>query len=183
MRNQKIFSITTIAIGAAIVSVLSPFTIPIGVVPITLQTLAVALIATVFKPREAFFSILLYLVLGAIGLPVFAGGSSGGFASLFGPTGGYLLAFPIAGFLISFALQKTQHQPILSAVINILGQFLILIIGTLWLKYTAGINWVGAISSGFTPFVLVGTIKAVLATVLGLAILRALSYSNKYFAK
>lgn len=92
MQNTKLYSLTLIALGAAIIAVLSPLAIPIGIVPVTLQTLAVGLVATVLKARETFFAILLYLLLGFIGIPVFTGGTSG-IAVLFGPTGGFLLAF------------------------------------------------------------------------------------------
>lgn len=182
MRNQKTFSLTLIAIGAAIIAVLSPFTIPIGIVPITLQTLAVALIATVLDPKETFFSILLYLILGSIGLPVFAGGSSG-ISAIFGPTGGFLVAFPFVGMLISYLLKKIQYQPLAAGLINILGQVLILIVGTVWLKFFTGADWAAALNMGFTPFLLVGTIKAIIATAFGMAILRALAHTNKYFTK
>ena len=74
MQNTKLYSLTLIALGAAIIAVLSPLAIP---VPVTLQTLAVGLVATVLKARETFFAILLYLLLGFIGIPVFTGGTSG----------------------------------------------------------------------------------------------------------
>lgn len=77
MQNTKLYSLTLIALGAAIIAVLSPLAIPIGIVPVTLQTLAVGLVATVLKARETFFAILLYLLLGFIGIPVFTGGTSG----------------------------------------------------------------------------------------------------------
>ncbi|KLK97640.1 Biotin transporter [Lactococcus lactis subsp. lactis] len=76
MQNTKLYSLTLIALGAAIIAVLSPLSIPIGIVPVTLQTLAVGLVATVLKARETFFAILLYLLLGFIGIPVFTGGTS-----------------------------------------------------------------------------------------------------------
>ena len=77
MNKNKAFLLALPAIGAAFLAVLSQLTISIGPVPITLQTFAVGLIATIFKPREAVLSAFIYLLLGAIGLPVFAGGSGG----------------------------------------------------------------------------------------------------------
>lgn len=65
------------AFGAALTAILSQIVIPIGTVPFTLKTLAIGLIASIFRPREATLSVALYLLLGAIGLPVFAGGSGG----------------------------------------------------------------------------------------------------------
>ena len=74
---NKTYSLTLIALGAALVAALSPFQIPLGPIPITLQTLAIGLIATIYRPKEATLAIILYLLLGAIGLPVFAGGKGG----------------------------------------------------------------------------------------------------------
>lgn len=93
MKQHHTFSIVLPAFGAAIIASLSQIIIPIGAVPITLQTFAVGLVAAIFKPREATLAALLYLILGAIGLPVFAGGS-GGFQTFFSPIAGYILAYP-----------------------------------------------------------------------------------------
>ena len=90
---KKIESMTLIALGAALIAALSPFTIPLGPIPITLQTLAIGLIASIYRPKEATLSVLIYLLLGAIGLPVFAGGH-GGISSFYGPTAGFLFFFP-----------------------------------------------------------------------------------------
>ena len=100
MTNTRTRSLTYIAIGAALIAVLSQISIPLGPVPFTLQTLAIGLLATLYKPKEATLSVVLYLLLGAIGLPVFAGGS-GGFQALFGATGGFLWAFILYGLLTS----------------------------------------------------------------------------------
>ena len=87
---KKIESMTLIALGAALIAALSPFQIPFGPIPITLQTLAIGLVASLFRPKEATLAVIIYLLLGAIGLPVFAGGS-GGFQAFYGPTAGFLL--------------------------------------------------------------------------------------------
>lgn len=81
MSRNKLLMLIFPAFGAALIAILSQIVIPIGTVPFTLQTLAVGLIASIFRPREAALSVALYLLLGAIGLPVFAGGS-GGIAAL-----------------------------------------------------------------------------------------------------
>lgn len=180
MQNTKLYSLTLIALGAAIIAVLSPLAIPIGIVPVTLQTLAVGLVATVLKARETFFAILLYLLLGFIGIPVFTGGTSG-IAVLFGPTGGFLLAFLVMGTLISWGLHQIKYKTIPAFIINIVGHFLMLVIGTLWLKFFTQVDWSLALKLGFTPFVFVEIIKAILVTIFGLALIRALSHTNKYF--
>ena len=87
MKKAHIYAIP--AIGAALIAVLAQISMPIGPVPFTLQNFAIGLIATVFRPREAVLSVGLYLLLGAIGLPVFANGGAG-FHVLVGPSAGYL---------------------------------------------------------------------------------------------
>ena len=177
MRNQKVLSITMIALGIAIISVLSPISVPIGIVPVTLQTLAVGLVATVLKPRDTFLAILGYFVLGSIGLPVFAGGLSG-FGVVFGPTGGFLFAFLMIGPIISKLLRLTKYKPSLAMLINILGHILMLVIGTIWLKLFTGIGWSNALVVGFTPFLIIETVKAICVTIFGLAITKALSHAR-----
>ena len=100
MTQTSTRSLSYIAIGAALIAVLSQIIIPAGPVPFTLQTTAVGLIASLYKSKEASLSVIFYLLLGAIGLPVFAGGS-GGFQALFGATGGFLWGFILYGFITS----------------------------------------------------------------------------------
>ena len=104
MNHKKVFLFILPAIGAAILAVLSQLSFAFGTVPVTLQTFAIGLIATIFKPREAFLATVLYLLLGAIGLPVFAGGH-GGLQALLGPTGVVIYIFsPFIGTYYVFNL-------------------------------------------------------------------------------
>ena len=98
MKKAHVYAIP--AIGAALIAVLAQISLPIGPVPFTLQNFAIGLIATVFRPREAVLSVGLYLLLGAIGLPVFAGGGAG-FHALIGPTAGYLWFYLVYSGLTS----------------------------------------------------------------------------------
>ncbi len=182
MKNNKLYSLTLIAISAAIIAVLSPFTLPLGPVPITLQTLVIGLIATVLKARETFFAVLLYLIMGCMGIPVFAGGTSG-IITLVSPTGGYLVGFLIGGTLISWLLQKVHYRFTSAFTVNILGHLVMLLFGTVWLKYVSNVSWTVAMTLGFTPFIIVEIGKAILVTIFGLAIIRALSHTNNYFTK
>src|SRR5699024_5062047 len=84
---------------AALIAVASQIVIPLGLVPFSLQTLMIGLTASLLGRRVGTWSIIIYLLLGLIGLPVFAGGASG-FGVLFGPTGGYLIGFIFASLLI-----------------------------------------------------------------------------------
>ncbi len=108
---------------------LSPFQIPLGPIPITLQTLAIGLVATIYRPKEATLAIVLYLLLGAIGLPVFAGGK-GGFQAFFGPTAGFLVFFPIRAFVTSIIAQGKQNAVRLF-IANLLGEVALFIGGVI----------------------------------------------------
>ena len=182
MKISQTYSITLIALGAAIVAVLSPLAIPVGIVPITLQTLAIGLIATLLQPRESFFALLTYLVLGAVGLPVFAGGASG-MGALFGPTGGFLFSFILVAPLLSYFLLKTERKFISILLTNVGAQFLILVLGTIWLKFFIGASWGTAFSVGFLPFILGAIIKAVIVAGVAVTLLNILFKTNTYFSK
>ena len=84
---MKIKRITTISILAALLCVLSPISIPIGAIPISLSTFVIYVIAAILSPLDTVFVILLYIALGAIGIPVFSSYRSG-IGTLFGLTGG-----------------------------------------------------------------------------------------------
>ena len=154
---------------AALISVASPFSIPLGPitqVPITLQVFVVYLAAALLGARYGTLSMVIYLALGAAGLPVFAGLSSGT-AVLLGPTGGYLFAFPIATLLGGYVARRRPAtrggdtiRVSLSALLSLL---VIYAIGVVWLSYYLGISLLNGVISGAVPFIPVDLLKAVVA--------------------
>jgi len=86
-----------------------------GLVPITLQTFAVLLAGAVLGMRRGFFAVLLYVAVGAAGLPVFSGGT-GGLAVLTGPTAGYLAGFPLAAALCGFLVERLPPRQVATNV-------------------------------------------------------------------
>jgi biotin transport system substrate-specific component len=127
--------------------------IPIKPVPITLQTLAVLLSGAFLGARKGAYSQLLYLLLGIIGLPVFAQIPDGavGFARLFGPTGGYLLAFPIAAFVTGYIIEKNRSYIVVTSAM-FLADLIILFIGTLFLSSFYVKDFMSAVESGAAVF-------------------------------
>ncbi|KXT75784.1 Substrate-specific component BioY of biotin ECF transporter [Streptococcus sp. DD12] len=95
------------AIAVALVIVCSQITVPLPGIPFTLQTFAVGLVASLLAPLDAFLACLTYLLLGAIGLPVFAGGA-GGWASFVGAGGGFLIGFSLFALWTSFSTHKNK---------------------------------------------------------------------------
>lgn len=160
------------AIGAAIISVLAQITLPIGPVPFTLQSLAIGLIATLFRPREAILSVGLYLLLGGIGLPVFTGGTAGIYV-LSGPTAGYLWGFLLYAVVASF-LTHPRATILQIFLANLLGDSLVFISGALGLHFFTGMSFEQAITVGILPFLLPDLGKLVAISLLSQPLFKSL---------
>ncbi|WP_430610834.1 biotin transporter BioY [Enterococcus sp. DIV0876] len=155
------------AFFAIIIAGLSQLTIPLGLIPLTGQTFAIGLAVTFLGTRTGTMSIMIYLLLGLIGLPVFAGFTSG-IGILLGPTGGYLVGFLFNGLLTGTMLSYRPDAYWWGIIANIAGAFATLAFGTLWLKWSTGMTWLAAFNGGFVLFILPGIIKAVAAAILGI---------------
>jgi len=154
---------------AALISVASPISIPLGPitqVPITLQVFVVYLAGALLGARYGTLSMVIYLVLGAVGLPVFAGLSSGT-AVLLGPTGGYLFAFPIASLLGGYVARRRPAtrggDTIRVSLSALLSLFVIYVIGVGWLSYYLGLSLLDGVLFGAVPFIPFDLLKAVVA--------------------
>src|SRR5690625_3248583 len=141
-RNKLLMMITT-ALFAAIIGILAQVTIPLPLVPITGQTLAIGLAATILGSRYGTLSSLLYLIIGAVGIPVFSQ-MSAGLGVIFGPTGGFIVGFIPTAYVIRIYLEKTKLTITHAFIANIIGMFITLIIGTVWLKIAANLSWTAA---------------------------------------
>lgn len=162
---------------AAVISVLAQFTIPLGPIPLTLQTFAVGFVVTILGKKTGTIAVAIYLLMGMIGLPVLAGGASG-IASFFGPTGGFLVGFIFQAYFTGWILEKSQFNYFWSILANVIGAFITLIFGSLWLKFSGNLPWDTAFSAGMIPFILPGVIKAFAAGYLGILLGRRLPFTN-----
>ncbi|MGL5417784.1 MAG: biotin transporter BioY [Clostridium sp.] len=146
---------------AAIVSILAQISIPLpGSVPLTMQTLGVGLCGILLGSKKGFISILIYVLLGSLGLPVFAN-FTGGIGILFGPTGGFIFSFPIMAFIIGFISEKTNKKYLI----------FIGIILSLLISYTLGVLQFSLITSStiyksilvcVAPFIVTDLLKSIL---------------------
>ncbi len=108
--RQTTLNMTQIAVCAALLCVLSPLSIPTPInIAFTLQVLIVILVALILKPVHALAAQLIYTLLGIIGLPVFSGYKSG-FGAIASPTGGFIIGFIIASFLVSLLKGKSDGR-------------------------------------------------------------------------
>jgi biotin transport system substrate-specific component len=136
--------------------------IPIGPVPIVLQNLFVMLAGLLLGRRWGLISISVYLLAGAVGLPVFAGGT-GGLGKFIGPTGGYLLGFAAAAFLIGAISERGRGKVVVDVFAMIAGSLVIYLFGVAWLKVVTGMSLTKAVSIGMLPFLPGDTVKIVAA--------------------
>lgn len=154
--------------GAALLTaLLAQVAIPVAgsPVPITGQTLAVVLTAAALGPARGFAGQALYLLLGAVGLPFYSDAGSG-FDVVFGATGGYIIGFLPAAYLIGLAARQGQDRRITRALpLFALGQLVIFAIGVPWLAVAADLSPAAAVDAGFTPFIVGGLVKAAIAGV------------------
>ena len=134
--KSKTYTYALIALGAAIIAVLAQLTIPLPLVPITGQTLAIGLVVTILGTRNGTLAVLVYILLGAAGLPVFAG-FTGGLSKVVGPTGGYIVGFLPTALIMGIYLKKFGTTYGQAIVANMIGMVVTLAFGTAWLKIVA----------------------------------------------
>jgi biotin transport system substrate-specific component len=146
---------------AALTGASAVFAFPIGPVPITLQVLFVLLSGGLLGPKWGPVSMGLYLLLGLVGLPVFAGGTSG-IGHLLGPTGGYMVGFVLSSFVVGLMMTRTRSLPwvllaMVVALMTIYG------LGICWLSLAARMPLSRALAVGLLPFLPADALKVVIA--------------------
>ncbi|KRK40483.1 biotin transporter BioY [Loigolactobacillus bifermentans] len=151
---------------AVILAIFSQLTLPLGLIPLTGQTFAVGLIATILGPRYGSYTIGLYILLGLLGLPVFAG-MAAGLGTLFGPTGGYIWGFFATTLITGTWVQRRGFHHWQAVCANLCGALGTLIVGSLWLVITGQLSLTAAFTSGLVPFLLPALIKGVAAAYCG----------------
>lgn len=169
--------IILIGMFAALTAVLSQLAVAvpfISPVPITLQLLAVFLAAVILGSKCAFFSQLVYIIIGAFGAPVFAN-FQGGFHVILGPTGGYLISFPIVAFFMGYIIEHRKQLLRIDIIgSSLLGLLICYALGTTWLAIALKMTAAKAIAAGIAPFLLFDMLKIIIASLLGYQIRIAL---------
>ena len=169
MPIEKLRRLVLTSLMAALAAVGAYIHIPIGPVPIVLTTLFVLLSGLLLGSRWGLASMGLYLLVGAIGMPVFAGGK-GGVAHFFGPTGGYLLGFPLAAWLTGLISERSRGFLIWEIISVIIGSLAIYGLGVPWLKMVTQMPWLKSFLVGMVPFLIGDLVKASVAIILARAV-------------
>lgn len=159
---EGVFSVVAqVLIGSLVVAALAQVSVAIGPVPISGQTLGVLLVAAALGSRRGAAAIAAYLAEGAAGLPVFAAGASGP-AVIAGPTGGYLIGFLAAAFVVGRLCESgCGKRPSTAAVAMVAGNLVIYCFGVSWLSRFVG--WQSVFQAGVIPFLPGDAIKIALA--------------------
>ncbi len=168
--------VTTAALLAALLAVSAVIAVPIGTVPLTAQVFVVVLIALLVPPGWAALAVGTYLLVGALGLPVFAG-ARGGLGVLIGPTGGYLVGFFI-GAVVGAALGRLAGQRLRprwwgDAIVGIVVILIIYACGWAQLAAVAHLGASAAFFAGVAPFIVPDAVKAAVAVGLAPVVRRA----------
>ena len=152
MNSAKQLKMTVYAaLFAALTAAGAYMAIPLGPVPIVLQNLFIFLAGLLLGRRWGLTCVAIYLLAGILGLPVFAGGT-GGIGRLIGPTGGYLVGYLPAVYVIGLISEKAPRRPFIQVTAMGCGTLLIYACGVSWLAHQAGMSPATALAAGMVPF-------------------------------
>jgi biotin transport system substrate-specific component len=157
-----------LVVGASLlVAVCARVTVPLPFtpVPLTLQNFAVLLVGLALGPRRAFAAMVLYLIEGASGLPVFNPLGPGGIAQLLGPTGGYLMAYPFVAALAGAASGRSRNF-VRILLASTAGEMLLFAFGIAWFSYLTRMPASRAVAFTLYPFFFAEVIKVMAASAL-----------------
>ncbi len=168
------------ALMAAVLCVVGPFSIPVGPIPLSLATLVIYLTAYVLGWKLGTVSVLIYLLVGILGVPVFSAGRSG-IGVIAGPTGGYLIGYLLLVLICGLFVGPGQHatgKPESKKARKVLSSILVMVVatavlytlGTVWLAFSAHMTAKAAVAAGVLPFLAGDAIKIVIAAFLGSAL-------------
>jgi biotin transport system substrate-specific component len=163
--KNKVVNFVYPAMFAALISVLGLISIPLpfSPVPVTGQSLGVMLAGSSLTVRQAGSSVLTFIMLGAVGVPVFAG-MTGGLGIVLGPRGGYLLGYLVGAIVIALLVRQSGSFWRLIGANLFGGIFIVYLFGVIWLSFVTGMGLEKAITAGALPFI-PGDILKVVATV------------------
>lgn len=168
------------ALMASLLCILGPLALPIGPVPISLATLVICLSAWILGPRLAVLSVALYLLLGAVGLPVFTGYAAG-FSALAGPTGGYLAGYLFLAAIGGAFIQKSGGRRLLSALGLLLGSAACYACGSTWFALQTSCTLSDALAVCVYPFLPFDLFKILVSCSVGPLLRRRLLQADLLF--
>ncbi len=165
-RTKLIYRNVALVVGASLLmSILGRFSVPLPFtpIPLTLANLGVLFIALTLGSRRAAAAMLLYLAEGAMGMPVFSPAGPGGIAQILGPTGGYLMAYPVSAFVAGWIGERGSRNVVRLSAAAVIGEILLFIGGIGWLMNLAHVPVSQAVNWAVYPFAFAEIIKIMAA--------------------
>jgi len=175
---EKLRLMVLASLMAALTAVGAYIYIPIGPVPVVLTNLFVFLAGLLLGSRWGLASVAIYLMIGAMGIPVFAGGK-GGLVHFLGPTGGYLVGFAVAAWSVGLISERLRGSLVHDVLSVSVGALAVYGVGIPWLKWMTGLSWSKSVWVGMVPFVVGDILKASGAVMLARAIRPVLKRSER----
>ena len=177
---EKTKKITMIGLMTAVTCILGPLSLPLpfSPVPITLPNFAVFLSIYILGMKYGTISLLIYLALGTIGLPVFSS-FSGGLGKLAGPTGGYLFGFIFLALIHGFFMLRFHKKTFASIIGMTLGMIACYLFGTIWLALHMSLTFKAALMIGVIPYLPGDAVKIALAAIIGPKLSSAIQKTQK----
>ena len=163
-RKWKTIDMAYIALFAVLMAVCSWISIP-AVVPFTLQTFGVFVAVSVLGGKRGTLAVVLYLLMGIVGLPVFAG-FSGGLGVLLGSTGGYIIGFIVMAVIAGLFIDNCR-KPWIQLIGMIVGTIVCYLFGTVWFCIVAGYTFQAALAVCVIPFIPADLVKMIIAMIIG----------------
>lgn len=159
------YQVMLVISGSLLVALAARISLPLPFtpVPLTLQNFAVLLVGLLLGRRAGFAALVLYLAEGATGLPVFTPVGLGGIAQLLGPTGGYLMAYPVVAYLAGWIAERDRSSFARSALAATAAEIFLFIAGVNWLMVFFHVPLVRAAQFGLYPFFFAEVMKVLLA--------------------
>jgi len=179
--KSKTYYLASVGIMAAVICILGPLSIPIGVVPISFTNLAIYFALYTIGMKKGTISYIIYMLIGSMGAPVFSS-FTGGPAKLVGPTGGYLVGFIFMALISGFFIDTFFEKRYLCFAGMVLGTVVCYMFGTVWLAYQANISISKALSLGVISFIPGDLAKIASAAIVGPQIRKSLIKANLYMA-
>ena len=176
MNSNK--SVLLVALMTALICVIAPISIftPFSVVPISLSIFIIVLTVYILGLCKSLISIVLYILIGFCGLPVFSG-FTGGAAKLLGPTGGYIIGYIFLVIISGYTFEKFSNIK-LKFFGSLFGLIVLYVFGSLWLSYSAGFTFIRSLLIGVMPFIIFDILKILLAIYIGDKYKKVLKINN-----
>ena len=164
MSKSKAYPIVLVGVFVAIISICAWISIPMVPIPITLQILGVFITASILGAKLGTVSIIIYILLGAVGLPVFSN-FTGGFGILLSPTGGFIIGFIFTALTIGI-ITSFKNSILTNTLAMLLGLLLCYTFGTVWYCIYANVDFITAVLVCVVPFLIGDSVKICISAIL-----------------